>query len=149
MTLLLRAGLIAIVLAGAGCLDVLGPELGPEIAACAPEDSDPQRAISFQTDVLDGLISRKCARCHTPGAPNPIGISMGGLDLSGYATLRAGGINSGTGVVIEGDPCRSVLSQKLGEAPPFGARMPRGGPYLDLVEQQLIADWIAEGARDN
>ncbi|MBA3453480.1 MAG: hypothetical protein H0T42_10345 [Deltaproteobacteria bacterium] len=149
IALLLRSSLIAVALAGTGCLDALGPELGPELEACAPEDSDPQRAISFRSDILDGLLTRTCAKCHTPEARNPIGISMGGLDLSRYATLRAGGNISGAGVVIDGDPCRSVLSQKLGEAPPFGARMPRGGPYLDLVEQQVIADWIAEGARDN
>lgn len=149
MTRLLRVGFLAIVVASTGCLETLGPELGPELVACVPDDSDPRRAISFRTDVLDGLLTRTCSKCHTPGAVNPIGISMGGLDLSGYATLRAGGINSGANVVVDGDPCRSVLSQKLGEAPPFGARMPRGGPYLDLVEQQVIADWIAEGARDN
>lgn len=146
---LLRSGLTAFVLAGTGCLDALGPELGPEIPACAPEDSDPQRAISFRTDVLDGLLTRRCAKCHTPEAVNPIGISIGGLELSRYATLRAGGVTSGTDIVIDGDPCRSILPQKLGESPPFGARMPRGGPYLDLVEQQVIIDWIAEGARDN
>lgn len=145
----LRAGLVTIVVATTGCLETLGPELGPEIAACVPEDSDLQRAISFRTDVLDGLLTPTCAKCHTPGAANPIGISMGGLDLSGYATLRAGGVNSGTSIVVDGDPCRSVLAQKLGEAPPFGARMPRGGPFLDLVEQQVITDWIAEGASDN
>lgn len=149
MTRLLRAGLVAIVVATTGCLEALGPELGPEIVACVPEDSDPQRTISFRTDVLDGLFTRYCAKCHTPGAVNPIGISMGGLDLSGYASLRTGGVNSGADVVVDGNPCRSVLSQKLGEAPPFGARMPRGGPFLDLAEQQVIADWIAEGARDN
>ena len=149
MTVLLRAVLVALALAGTGCLDALGPELGPELAACAPEDSDPQRLISFRSDVLDGLLTPKCAKCHTPEAINPIGISMGGLELSDYATLRAGGFISGAGAVIDGDPCRSVLSQKIGEAPPYGSRMPRGGPYLDLAEQQVIADWIAEGARDN
>lgn len=149
MMWLSRACLVAIAVASAGCLETLGPELGPEIAACTPEDSDPLRVISFRTDVLEPLLTRYCAKCHTPGAPNPIGISMGGLELSSYATLRAGGTNSGTRIVVDGDPCRSILSQKLGEAPPFGARMPRDGPYLDLVEQQVIADWIAEGARDN
>ncbi|MBA3394568.1 MAG: hypothetical protein H0T89_18120 [Deltaproteobacteria bacterium] len=144
-----RSGIAALFLASTGCLDALGPELGPEIMACTPEDSDPERSISFRTDVLDGLLTRKCARCHTPEAPNPIGISMGGLDLSGYATLRAGGVTSGDDVVVDGDPCRSVLSQKLGAAPPFGARMPRGGPFLEQAEQQVIADWIVEGARDN
>ena len=149
MMRLVRSGLAAIVLAGTGCLEALGPELGPEIPACVPEDSDPQRSISFRTDVLAGLLAVKCAKCHTPEAVNPIGITIGGLELSNYASLRAGGMTSGSTIVVDGDPCRSVVSQKLGDAPPFGARMPRGGPYLELAEQQVIIDWIAEGARDN
>jgi hypothetical protein len=38
----------------------------------------------------------------------------------------------------------------VGEAPPFGARMPLNGPpFLDERDRQLLADWIAEGADDN
>ena len=149
MMRLVRAGLAAMVFTSTGCLEALGPELGPVIPACVPEDSDPDRSISFRTDVLAGLLAIKCAKCHTPEGLNPIGITIGGLDLSGYSSLRAGGVNSGSAIVIDGDPCRSVLSQKLGDAPPFGARMPRGGPNLELAEQQKITDWIAEGALDN
>ncbi len=136
-------------LAGTGCLDSLGPELGPEIPACVPADSNPAVAISFRSDVLEGVLTRACFKCHSPTSPNPIGITMGGLELTSYTTLRAGGVNSGAAIVIDGDSCGSILSQKLGESPPFGARMPRGGPYLDLAEQQTIADWIVEGALDN
>lgn len=144
-----RASMVAMIVASTGCLETLGPELGPEIPACVPADSDPQRSISFRTDVLDELLAIKCAKCHTPEAINPIGITMGGLNLSGYASLRTGGVNSGSSIVVDGDPCRSVLPQKLGDAPPFGARMPRGGPFLEPAEQQVIIDWIVEGARDN
>ena len=32
----------------------------------------------------------------------------------------------------------------------FGARMPTSGPpYMSPAERNLLADWIAEGARDN
>lgn len=131
------------------CVESLAPDVGPLIPACVPEDSDPETAVRFQTDVLDGILTRRCSKCHTPQGNTPIGISIGGLELSSYATLRAGGTNSGADIVIDGDPCRSVISQKLGDAPPFGDRMPRGGPYLDAAEQRTIADWIAEGAVDN
>ena len=43
-----------------------------------------------------------------------------------------------------------MLVQKLGPAPPFGARMPRNGPpYLPASDVALITDWILEGAHDN
>jgi hypothetical protein len=59
-------------------------------------------------------------------------------------------MNSGTRIVIPGKPCDSIIVQKLGLAPPFGARMPYNGPpYLSAAELQLIRDWIAEGALDN
>ena len=75
---------------------------------------------------------------------------MGGLDLTSYATLREGGVVSETDIVVPGRPCDSVLVQKISGSPPFGARMPLGGPpYLSEDEQQLVRDWIAEGARDN
>ena len=50
---------------------------------------------------------------------------------------------------MPGDACGSILVQKLGDAPPFGARMPLEGPALGAPEIQLIVDWIVEGADDN
>lgn len=135
-----------------GCLDVLAPDVGPELEACLGEDSDPGRTISFATDIRNEIMVRPdvgCVRCHTPEGTNPIGLQIAGFDVSTYASLRRGGMRSGTDVVIAGDPCASILDQKLGEAPPFGGRMPYGGPYVDAVDQQRIRDWIAEGANDN
>lgn len=133
-------------LALAGCLESVGPDLGPELPACSPADSDPDLAISYQADVVTKILQRYCYSCHTNDG---VGITIGGFDMSSYTALRAGGTNTGTDVIVDGDPCNSVIVQKLGEAPPFGARMPRGGPFLDVAERQLIADWIAEGAIEN
>ena len=150
MTTQIVAAFVAIT--ATGCLDVLAPDIGPELEACVTEDSDPGRTISFATEIRGEIMERPgtgCARCHTPEATNPIGLQIAGFDVSTYGSLRRGGMRSGTDVVIAGDPCASILAQKLGAAPPFGGRMPYGGPYLDTVDQQTIRDWIAEGANDN
>ena len=146
-------GLVAL-LGAAGCLDVLGPDVGPaRPSTCTGTDSDPARAVHFQADLLRGVFARagvECARCHTPGGADPVGVRESGFDISTYQSFRAGGARSGTDVVIPGDPCASILVQKLGDSPPFGARMPRNGPpYLTPTELRQVEDWIAEGARDD
>jgi mono/diheme cytochrome c family protein len=137
------------VLPTSGC-DLFSPEVGaPLLARCADEDSDPGRAVSFRGD-LAPLFQTRCAGCHTAGGAAPIGLEIGGLDLASYSTLRAGGAVSGARVVVPGQPCASALVQKLGPAPPFGARMPLSGPpFLDDADLQLVHDWIAEGARED
>ena len=131
------------------CIEVLGPDVGPasQSSSCAIEDSDPE--VSFQTDIQAEIFEPRCARCHTPDGDSPIGIERGGLDLSSYTTLRAGGVESGAAIVVDGDACASVLLQKLGDDPPFGARMPFGRSALSDAEQQTIGDWIVEGAQDD
>jgi hypothetical protein len=53
-------------------------------------------------------------------------------------------------IIVPGQPCESVLLQKVGEGPPYGARMPLNGPtYLEDEDLEVISDWIFEGARDN
>jgi len=144
----------ALLLALAGCLDPLAPEVGPPLhARCLGQDSEPSTDVSFEQDIRRDIFEGEeyhCAACHTPGGETPIGLEVGGLDLSSYSSLRAGGAISGDQVVIPGDPCASLLVQKLGEAPPFGGRMPLSGPpFVDEEELQIIIDWIAEGAPDN
>jgi hypothetical protein len=145
---------IALTLALAGCIDALEPEVGdPLHARCAGADSDPAIDVAFERDIRRGIFERPdvaCVRCHTAGGDTPIGLEVGGLDLSSYSSLRTGGAISGDDVVVPGDACASLLVQKLGEAPPFGARMPLDGPpFLSAADQQLIIDWIAEGASDD
>jgi hypothetical protein len=84
-----------------------------------------------------------CMPCH-------LGRVTSGLDLSTYDSMRAGGTNSGTNIIIPMKPCESILPQKLSPTPPFGSRMPfNGPPYFSASQLQVVRDWIAEGALDN
>ena len=136
-----------------GCLGRVEPEVGEPVALeCDPQDSDPTRDVSFTADILP-LLERPpnaggCVACHDAAGRNPIGYERAGLDLSDYRQLVRGGNTSGSDIVVPGDPCASILLQKIGEAPPFGARMPLSGPpHFSPTEEQLVHDWIAEGAR--
>ena len=148
-----RAALLAL-LAVAGCLDSIEPDVGPPLrAACVDQDSDPSTPVHYRADILLAIFRRdevRCGKCHTATGESPLGLLVGGLDLASYAGLRAGGAQSGTDIVVPGQPCRSVLYQKLQAGPPFGARMPLDGPpYLTDADLRRVADWIAEGALDD
>ena len=141
--------------AGLGCIDDVGffdPQVGEPIAVrCSDDDSDPGEDVSFAEDLLPlfrGDLGPESCTCHFPGSTNPIGIDQSGLDLSSLDSLLAGGANSGGQIVVRGSPCTSILWQKVSPGPPFGARMPFGGPFLSDAQIQSIADWISEGARE-
>ena len=149
-----RAWLAAAALALAGCVDSLAPDVGPPTREpCSDVDSDPATPVHYRADIYEGLFEADdahCVTCHTAGGDSPLGILVGGLDLGSYQGLRAGGAQSGAAVIVPGQPCRSVIYQKLEAGPPFGARMPLDGPpYLADERIQQLADWIAEGARDD
>jgi hypothetical protein len=138
-----------------GCIaERLEPDVGPQRAGlCKPEDTNPDHDVSFRDDIM--LLMKRPAgmagcSCHLPGSSRTSGLMLTGLDLSSYQTLRRGGNQSGSSVVIPRDPCNSLIVQKISSAPPFGARMPSDGPpYLTPAERNLLSDWIIEGARDN
>jgi hypothetical protein len=137
-------------LAGVAAACVLEPEVGELLAgACSNTDSDPDTRVSFSRDIRPVLDRNQggCG-CHMPG-PGAIGIQLSGLDLGALSSLRAGGFSSAARIVVPADPCGSVLYQKVSDAPPFGSRMPLGGPFLGAADLALLHDWIAEGAADN
>jgi len=147
----------AIVVAFAGCMP--GPDVGTvqnafdaAPAGDAPPgcdvDSDPATPVSYSVDLVAGVFERgRCVMCHTGGGE---GTAQSGFDLSSYSALRQGGQHSGASIVVDNQPCASVLYQKISPTPPFGRRMPYNGPpYLSDGDVQLVHDWIAEGARDN
>src|SRR5690606_12474584 len=75
-----------------GC--ALEPDVGPlQAERCSNGDSDPEVDVSFTRDLVP-LFDRGnggCVQCHTPGGENPVGISVGGLDMSSYDSLLQGG----------------------------------------------------------
>jgi hypothetical protein len=127
----------------AGCIELLEqPDVGP-IASDPRCDEDGDAAPTSFSDDIEPILRSACVRCHGGDQVES------GLDVTSYSALRAGGTRSVQTIVIAGKPCTSVLYQKLTEAPPFGSRMPRATTPLSVAEQQLVHDWIAEGALDN
>lgn len=150
----MRRALAIASLALAGCLGDIAPEVGQlRAGVCTPEDSDEAYDVSFKEDVLpmfERMSPQVGCGCHLPTSRRPIGIELTGFDLSSYSGVMRGGMISGEDIVVPGDPCASVLMQKISSAPPFGSRMPSSGPpFLSDADRALIADWIAEGAHDN
>ncbi len=152
--------LVAITVAATACADLTyDPDLGPlhstgtldagtdgsfvPTGLCS--DSDPNAMVSFSTHIrpLTTKSPGGCLGCHG-------GNATSGFSIGSYDSLRRGGQNSGTKIIVPGDPCASLLVQKLGLAPPYGSRMPYNGPpYFNAQELTLVRDWIAEGARNN
>jgi hypothetical protein len=148
-----RPWLVCLPLVAAAACAQLVPDVGPLLAgACDNADTDPAVSVSFATEIRP-VLSRPMAGCgcHLPSAAGAgPATQITGLDLSTLASLRAGGHSSGRQIVVAMQPCSSILYQKIDDAPPFGSRMPLGGPpFLTDDEVRLIHDWIAEGASDN
>lgn len=139
------AGFAALTLA-LGC--ELAPDVGPPLVdRCVSEDSNPGTDVDFESQIHQGIIVVHCLPCHDPAGLNNTGFQVSGLDLTSVASLRKGGSNGGADIVRPGDPCQSVIVNKLSSGPPFGNRMPFDGPpFLSASQRQLVHDWIAEGA---
>jgi hypothetical protein len=151
-----RAGRPA-VLGGLGLVCIAACALEPDVGArlpgnCRNDDITPAASVSFSGDIRP-LINRQMGgcSCHLPSSTGPgNGTVISGLDLSSLASLRAGGLNTGSRVVVAGEPCASIIYLKVDDAPPFGSRMPLNGPpFWTRDELNLLHDWIAEGAKDN
>jgi hypothetical protein len=134
--------------AGTGDADasMTEPDAGPPDNGCATKDSNPNKSVSFSNEVW--MILEGCG-CHNSADSDPFAILESGLTIDGYSSLRKGGDNTHAQIIVDGNPCKSLMVEKLGESPSFGDRMPQDGPYLSEQQRQLISDWIAEGARDN
>jgi hypothetical protein len=132
--------------------------------------STPPAANSF-TEVYSQIIEPSCTSdfCHYEN----VGIRYSALDMSTKVSaywslvdqLCAGAACSGNGNrrVVPGDPADSIMYLKITEAsPPCGAQMPANrttlmesgntvfsGQPLTQDQQQLIYNWILEGAQNN
>jgi hypothetical protein len=144
----------SVVLVASACIEPFEPEVGQlQAAPCINDDEDPSKDVSFRDDIIPQILTPEgvgCLECHAPDAPTPLGFEVSGLDLSTYAAAARGGANSDGIAIIPGQPCQSIMYQKVSAGPPFGARMPLSGPpFLTELQLQLVHDWIAEGAKNN
>ena len=128
----LRIWIVLLSMAGtaAGCRD-----MGSEPDQASPPSSGP---VSFSQQVLPILQQSGCTGCHG---------GNGGLFVGTVQQLLRGGIHGPAVVPGKGDS--SLIIQKLSVYPPFGDRMPQGGPYLPETTVSVIRTWIDQGAQDN
>ena len=107
-------------------------------------------AVSYKEHVTP-ILQKYCLPCHAEESYNPSELS-----LDSYALLKKGGKHGAP--VVGGKPQESLLIQKFLDAPPFGERMPLQSrrrkaetPPKKLTEEEVkvLAEWIAQGGKDN
>lgn len=101
----------------------------------------PSCTIQESKDLLSGdggfspevasIIGSKCVSCHA-----------GGNSSGGFGFIDDSQAIISSGLIIPGDAGASVFYAKMTASPPYGSRMPSGGPFLSDSELAVIADWI-------
>jgi cytochrome c len=116
------------------------------LCSCGEDSMSPQTAgtppaggeLSFSQNILPIFNANRCSGCHG---------GTSGLTVTTVAALLRGGDHGPAIVPFHADS--SLLAKKISPTPPFGARMPLGGPYLSDSTISEIRRWIDEGAKDN
>jgi hypothetical protein len=103
-----------------------------------PPTTGTTTTVKFSTDIAPLLTAKGCVGCHG---------SSGGLSVASVASLLTGGSHGPAIVAGKADSSNLVL--KLRTTPPFGSRMPQGGPYLSTAEIKKFEDWINAGAKND
>lgn len=116
----------------AGCKD-MGVNPPPAVVHV-----DTLSTVSFQNNVIPIFDRFGCYECH--GGTN-------GLVVHTVADLLKGGVSGPA--IVPGNADASLIMKKTSPIPPFGDRMPQGGPYLSDSIRAVIATWITQGAKDN
>ena len=119
---------LLLMILGAGCKD-MGTDV-PIPPATA--------TVSFAQRVLPIFQRNGCIACHG---------GSGGLYVGTVAELLSGGSHGPA--LVPGHADNSNLIKKLQNSPPFGVRMPQGGPYLSDSTVAVLRTWINEGAQNN
>ena len=108
--------------------------LAAGIAATATWNSCSEMEVKpvpgFSADVAD-IIIKKCTPCHA-----------GGKSEKGLGFIDKPALLISKGYIIPGDSAGSLLYKKVSAKPPYGDRMPKGGPYLSDGQLATIANWI-------
>ena len=101
--------------------------------------------VSYGTDVRPILVvSCAISACHGTG------FAQGGLSMGDASWLQVKNASGNNGpIVIVGNASNSNLYTKTTLNPPFLARMPLTDGFLSTAQQNVIRDWINQGALDN
>ena len=91
----------------------------------------------YDPDMKQLFGSYGCSGCHG---------GSGGMTLTTYQQLMTTGFHQP--VVVPFDST-SVIVLKLKPSPPFGSRMPFGGPYMTDADLSSVVQWIMEGAKES
>lgn len=124
---------------GASCGDGVCDAADAETCERCPADCgecgscDEPIGVDYATQIVP-ILESACVGCHTGSS------GSANLDLASYAGVM--------GVVTACDCAGSVLTQKCGPNPPYGDRMPKGGPPLSDGQRALLCQWIDQGATE-
>lgn len=115
------------------------------VAVATITDNDGALVVSFAVDVQP-ILAGRCAigGCHGTGSSSG-GLTMG--SASWTEIRNASGLHGA--IVVAGNSSASNLYLKTTNQPPFGAQMPAVGTLLSLSQQQILRDWIDQGALNN
>jgi hypothetical protein len=133
---------------------VSGAEVSDGLAIGTINDNE-SALVSYESQVRP-ILTARCANLACHGGS----LAGGGFYLGTGATydtlIIATGTNTATlpgstdGKVVQpGSSSTSTLYTKTTSPPSFPSRMPSGLQYLSTDDQNLIRDWIDQGALDN
>lgn len=119
--------------AALGCaLGLLGLASGRALAA---------EEVSYRLDV-EPILQSRCVSCHEKDGD---GLKTSGLDLSSYEGLMKG--TKYGPIVVPGEPLVSNLNVLVeGRA---NVRMPHNQRPLLKAQQEILRDWVKQGAKNN
>ncbi|MBX3724460.1 MAG: hypothetical protein KF823_00900 [Xanthomonadales bacterium] len=135
----------------AGLAALLAIALAGPTLACSPEDLSTVPLgynIDYETQVQP-IFDLHCDGCHIGGAFGNLSLDPG-VSYANLVNVPADNAAAMRDRVEPDDIDASFLFRKincenLDDA--YGLRMPRSGPpYLSLLQQSVIMDWINEGA---
>jgi len=97
--------------------------------------------IRFSTDIKP-LLDSACLSCHGGAATNS------GFSMATYNSLMTTGLRAPNVIPLNSEGSRLYIATTTSSSRDID-RMPQGGPYLTVEQQNLIKTWIDQGALNN
>ena len=93
---------------------------------------------SYEAKEVDGfsgevqkIIQDNCVTCHSGGAAE-----------GGFGVIANAALLTKNGYIVPGNAPASLIFQKISASPPYGQRMPYGGPYFTTSQIDAMGAWI-------